>query len=54
MTQLDLARAGKISPEMVSVARDENLDPEVVCAGVEAGTIVIPRNVNHDIGKICG
>lgn len=54
MTQLDLARAGKISPEMASVARDENLHPEMVRAGVAAGTIVIPRNVNHDTDKMCG
>ncbi|MHB0912007.1 MAG: phosphomethylpyrimidine synthase ThiC [Armatimonadota bacterium] len=54
MTQLELARAGQISPEMRAVAQDERLDAEQIRAGVAAGTIVIPRNVNHDLCKPCG
>ncbi len=46
-TQIEMARAGEISPEMAEVARDEGLDPEVVRQGVAEGRIVIPNNVNR-------
>lgn len=54
MTQLEIARAGKLSPEMKIVAEQEHLDPEFVRSGIEAGTIVIPRNVHHNLDKPCG
>ena len=54
MTQLELARSGKVTPEIEAVAQCEGLDPETVRAGVAAGTIVVPRNVNHNISKVCG
>ena len=47
MTQLEMARKNIISPQMEAVARDENVDAELVRRGVAEGTIVIPANVNH-------
>lgn len=47
MTQLEIARQGKISPQMAVVAGDEGQDAEFVREGVAAGTIVIPANINH-------
>jgi phosphomethylpyrimidine synthase len=44
MTQVLAARAGKITPEMEMVAKRENLDIEVIRAGVASGRIVIPKN----------
>lgn len=46
-TQISRARRGEITPEIAEVARFEQLDAEVIRAGVAAGTIVIPANVNH-------
>ncbi|MCR4414499.1 MAG: phosphomethylpyrimidine synthase ThiC [Thermoguttaceae bacterium] len=47
MTQIELARAGEISPEMQIVARDEGLDPEFVRGEVARGRMVIPANKTH-------
>ncbi len=47
MTQMEIARAGNISPAMRRVAEKEGLDPEYIRAGVAEGTIVIPANINH-------
>jgi len=54
MTQLELARAGTISPQMELVARSEGVDAEFVRQGVAAGTIVIPANINHKNLVPCG
>jgi phosphomethylpyrimidine synthase len=54
MTQVLAARAGKITPEMEMVALQENLDVEVIRAGVASGKIVIPRNVRRKEFKSCG
>lgn len=54
MTQLEMAKAGIVSAEMKTVAESEHLDTETIRKGVAEGVIVIPRNVNHDIHKICG
>ena len=54
MTQLEIARAGSISPEMKAVAGHERLDAEFIRAGVAAGTIVIPRNLNRELDRVCG
>ncbi len=54
MTQLELARKGEITAEIRSVAKGEGLDPEVVRKGLVKGRIVIPKNKNHRIRKICG
>ncbi len=47
MTQLETARAGRISEEMAACAKAEGVPPEFIRKGVEKGTIVICRNVNH-------
>jgi phosphomethylpyrimidine synthase len=47
MTQLELARAGRITPEMEFVARREGLDPELVRDEVARGRMVIPANRIH-------
>jgi phosphomethylpyrimidine synthase len=47
MTQLEIAKQGKISPRMQAVAQFEGLDAEFIRQGVARGTIVIPANINH-------
>ncbi len=47
MTQLEMAREGKITPQMAQVAEKEGLDAEVIRQRVDEGTIVIPANINH-------
>ena len=47
MTQLEQAQKGIISPQMKIVAEQEHLDPEFIRAGIAAGNIVIPANINH-------
>jgi phosphomethylpyrimidine synthase len=47
MTQLEAARAGKITAEMKAVAERESLDTETIRQSISAGTVVIPANVNH-------
>ena len=43
-TQLELARAGQVTPQMSEVGVAESLAPETIRAGVAAGQIVIPNN----------
>lgn len=47
MTQLEAAKAGKITAEMKQVAENEKLDVEFIRQGIEQGNIVIPANINH-------
>jgi phosphomethylpyrimidine synthase len=47
MTQLEFARAGKLTPEMKHVAEQEGLEAEFIRQGVARGSIVIPANINH-------
>jgi len=54
MTQLELARQGKISSQMKLVAEKEGVDAEFIRQGVAKGTIVIPANVNHTNLVPCG
>ena len=54
MTQLELARKGVISPQMVKVAEGEKLEAEFIREGVAGGTIVIPANINHSNLIPCG
>ena len=54
MTQLELARKGVISPQMVQVAEQEKVEAEFVQQGVAGGTIVIPANINHSNLVPCG
>ncbi len=43
-TQLERARAGEVTPQILAVAQEEGLDPVVVRDRVARGTIVIPNN----------
>jgi phosphomethylpyrimidine synthase len=54
MTQLEIARKGNVSPQMEAVAKAEGVEAEFVRQGVDAGTIVIPANVNHAGLTPCG
>ncbi len=54
-TQLTSARRGVITEEMKRVAKDEEVEPEVIMRGIVNGSIIIPRNIarREDI-KIVG
>ncbi|MDS1030609.1 phosphomethylpyrimidine synthase ThiC [Bacillota bacterium LX-D] len=54
MTQIESAVQGIITVEMEQVAKDENVSPEFIRAGVAAGTIVIPCNINRTNRKPTG
>lgn len=54
MTQYEIAKSGRISPEMKIVAETEHVDAEYIREGIANGVIVIPRNVNHNLEKVCG
>ena len=47
ITQIDAARQGIITDAMKRVAEKERKAPEEICAGVAAGSIAIPANINH-------
>src|SRR5205823_1696844 len=47
MTQLEAARQGILTEQMRFVAQREDLHPELVCAEVGRGRMVIPANINH-------
>jgi phosphomethylpyrimidine synthase len=46
-TQMHLAKAGVVSPEMARVAEREELDAELIRDEVARGRMIIPANVNH-------
>src|SRR3954462_11783813 len=52
ITQLELARAGHTTPEMIFVADREQLEPELVRSEVAAGRLVIPANTVHLKGRL--
>jgi len=54
MTQLEMAREYKITPQMELVANKEGVDAEFIRQGVASGTIVIPANVRHTNLVPCG
>ncbi|MCX7912004.1 MAG: phosphomethylpyrimidine synthase ThiC [Dehalococcoidales bacterium] len=54
MTQLEIARRGDISPQMVAVASAEGTDAEVIRERLARGTVVIPQNVGHADIVPCG
>lgn len=54
MTQLEVARFGKITPEMQAVAEQEGLSSEYIRSGVADGIIVILRNAKRSEVKPCG
>ena len=47
ITQMDFARAGKITSQMRTVAEHEGRDPEYIRERVARGTIAIPANIRH-------
>lgn len=47
MTQLELARSGQISPEMLQAAQAEGIEPELLRQRIAAGTAIICHNVKH-------
>ena len=51
-SQVDYAKAGKITPEMEAVARRENLPAETIREGIANGTIVIPLNKNVKVNVV--
>jgi len=54
MTQQALAREGTVSPAIQHVADKEQLEIGCVMAGLAAGEIIIPANVNHTNLVPCG
>lgn len=47
VTQIDFARAGQITPQMMEVAEREHRDPEYIRERVADGRIAIPANIVH-------
>ena len=47
VTQIDIARAGQITPQMKEVAEREHRDPEYIRERVADGRIAIPANIVH-------
>lgn len=54
MTQMEMARAGRVSPEMEVVADDERMPVQRLMALVASGKVVIPANRKHPPKKLCG
>ncbi|MBN2208850.1 MAG: phosphomethylpyrimidine synthase ThiC [Candidatus Coatesbacteria bacterium] len=54
MTQISEARIGHATPEVLQVAQDEGLDPEVIRGRVASGHIVIPCNRVRKHRRLCG
>jgi len=54
MTQIELAKAGRTTPEMRRVAHDEGVSVDFIRKGLVKGTIVIPKNTGHRLKKPCG
>src|SRR5579885_3025463 len=47
MTQIEAARKGIVTQQMIEVAEDEGLAPEEIRALVASGEAVIPHNLHH-------
>ncbi len=54
MTQLEFAKKGKTTAEMIQVSRDEGLTIDFIRKGLAEGIIVIPKNKKHNIARPCG
>ncbi len=52
MTQMADARAGRITPEVASVAKDEQCDVHLLQERIASGTVVIPKNRHHTIRPV--
>lgn len=46
-TQMSYAREGTITPEMISVAHKEKIDPDALRQWIAKGSVIIPANTNH-------
>lgn len=46
-TQMDAAKRGIITPEMLTVAQKENIDVQQLMQRIAEGTVIIPANINH-------
>jgi phosphomethylpyrimidine synthase len=53
MTQIDIARSGRISPEIAQAAKAERVGTDVIRKGLSDGTIVIPKNKGRKLSKPC-
>jgi len=49
MNQLREAKRGNLTPEMIKVAKEEGLDPELIGEGIAKGQIIIPKNIRHNL-----
>jgi phosphomethylpyrimidine synthase len=54
LTQIEFARQGIVTPQMASVARDENFSEAHILQMVAEGKIVIPWNHNRKPSRIAG
>lgn len=54
MTQLEQARGGQLSPQMLEVARQEGIPADILRERVASGLVVIPCNENHKNLRACG
>src|ERR1700724_2207427 len=52
MTQIEAARNGTVTPQMIEVAEDEGLSPEEIRGLVATGEVVIPHNQHHEFRAI--
>lgn len=53
-TQLQSARSGKITEEMVRIAKIESVKPDIIRRAVARGRVVIPKNLKRRVRKPCG
>lgn len=54
MTLIEDAKNGMLTDEIKRVAKQENLSPEFIREGIIQGKIIIPKNRNRDLKKLCG
>ena len=47
MTQMQQALQGRITPEMQEVAKEEGIDPDILCQRIAEGAVIIPANRHH-------
>ncbi|MDD5428802.1 MAG: phosphomethylpyrimidine synthase ThiC [Candidatus Omnitrophica bacterium] len=53
MTQVNIARSGRVSPEVNKAAKEERLSADIIRKGLSDGTIVLPKNKNRPLAKPC-
>lgn len=52
MTQLEIARGGRVSPEMEQAAAAENVSAEKIRELIASGRAVLPKNKGHEFSQI--